>query len=101
MRLIYHPDAETELIEAAQYYERRVATLGVQFLDHADRAVSIIHVLPNAGESSRVTYEATSCLAFLTQFTIALFPTTFVFLLSNITADTLITGGIVSQIERD
>jgi len=46
MRLIYHPDAETELIEAAQYYERRVATLGVQFLDHADRAVSIIHDAP-------------------------------------------------------
>ena len=42
MRLIYHPDAETELIEAAQYYEHRVATLGVQFLDAADQAVSII-----------------------------------------------------------
>ena len=42
MRLIYHPDAESELIEAAQYYERRVAMLGVQFLDDADRAVSMI-----------------------------------------------------------
>ena len=42
MRLIYHPVAESELIEAAQYYERRVATLGVQFLDDADRAVSMI-----------------------------------------------------------
>jgi toxin ParE1/3/4 len=42
MRLTYHPDAESELIEAAQYYERRVATLGVQFLDDADRAVSMI-----------------------------------------------------------
>ena len=42
MRLTYHPDAEHELIAAAQYYERRVATLGVQFLDEADRAVSII-----------------------------------------------------------
>jgi len=42
MRLIYHSDAESELIEAAQYYERRVATLGVQFLDEADRAVSLI-----------------------------------------------------------
>jgi hypothetical protein len=29
MRLIHHPDAESELIEAAQYYEGRVATLGV------------------------------------------------------------------------
>ena len=42
MRLIYHPDAETELIEAARYYERRVATLGIQFLDDADRAVAVI-----------------------------------------------------------
>jgi len=42
MRLIYHPDAEAELIAAAQYYEGRVGTLGVQFLDDADRAVSII-----------------------------------------------------------
>lgn len=46
MTLIYHPDAETELIEAAQYYERRVATLGVQFLDDADRAVSMILKTP-------------------------------------------------------
>ena len=38
MRLIYHPDAEAELIEAAQFYERRVTTLGGQFLDAADRA---------------------------------------------------------------
>lgn len=42
MRLIYHPDAETELIEAAQYYEHRVALLGVRFLDDTDRAVSMI-----------------------------------------------------------
>ena len=42
MRLIYHLDAESELIEAARYYESRVATLGVQFLDEADRAVAMI-----------------------------------------------------------
>lgn len=42
MTLIYHPDAETELIEAAQYYERRVAKLGVKFLADADRAVLMI-----------------------------------------------------------
>jgi len=46
MRLIYHPDAEAELIEAAQYYERRVATLGIQFLNDADRAVSMILETP-------------------------------------------------------
>jgi len=42
MGLTYHPDAEIELIQAAQYYESRVATLGVQFLDEADRGVAVI-----------------------------------------------------------
>ena len=42
MRLIYHPDAEAELIEAAQFYERRVSTLGAQFLDAVDQAVRTI-----------------------------------------------------------
>jgi toxin ParE1/3/4 len=46
MRLIYHPDAETELIETARYYESCVATLGVQFLDEADRAVAMILEAP-------------------------------------------------------
>jgi toxin ParE1/3/4 len=46
MRLIYHPDAERELIEAARYYEGRVARLGVQFLEEADRAVAIILETP-------------------------------------------------------
>ena len=46
MRLIYHPDAESELVEAARYYESRVAMLGVQFLDEADRAVAMILETP-------------------------------------------------------
>jgi plasmid stabilization system protein ParE len=51
MRLIYHPEAETELAEAARFYERRVPTLGVQFLDAIDRALDVIHDAP---ERSRV-----------------------------------------------
>lgn len=42
MRLIYHPDVEAELIEAAQFYERRVSTLGAQFLDAVDQAIRVI-----------------------------------------------------------
>ncbi len=42
MRLIYHPEAEAELIQAAQFYERRVPELGIRFLDGADRALSVI-----------------------------------------------------------
>ena len=33
---------KSNLIQAAQYYENRVATLGVQFLDEADRGVAVI-----------------------------------------------------------
>jgi len=46
MRLIYHPDAEMELIEAAQFYERRVSALGSQFLDAADIAIGEIQNAP-------------------------------------------------------
>ena len=46
MPLIYHPDAEAELTEAAQFYERRVPTLGGQFLDAADRAIGVIQEAP-------------------------------------------------------
>ena len=35
MRLIYHPDAEAELIEAARFYEQRIHGLGA--LDSRDR----------------------------------------------------------------
>jgi toxin ParE1/3/4 len=47
MRLTYHPDAEAELIEAAEFYERRISTLGRQFLDAADRAVGLIQEAPD------------------------------------------------------
>ncbi|HEU5237059.1 MAG TPA: type II toxin-antitoxin system RelE/ParE family toxin [Pyrinomonadaceae bacterium] len=47
MRLIYHPHAERELINAAQYYESCLSTLGVQFLDEADLAVAKILEAPD------------------------------------------------------
>ena len=51
MHLIYHPDAEAELIEAAQFYERRLATLGSQFLDASEIAIGVIQ---NAIERWRI-----------------------------------------------
>lgn len=42
MRLIYHPDAEAELIEAARFYEQRIHGLGARFLDSGDRAIKAI-----------------------------------------------------------
>ena len=42
MRVIYHPAAEAELIESAQFYERRVPGLGKEFVEAIDRAVASI-----------------------------------------------------------
>lgn len=46
MRVTYHPHAEAELIEAAQYYESRVEGLGKSFLAESDQSVSFIHEAP-------------------------------------------------------
>jgi len=58
MRLIYHPHAERELIEAAQYYETRMPTLGVQFLDESDQAGRKIL---NAPERWRIIEQDVRC----------------------------------------
>lgn len=42
MRVTYHPDARTELREAAWYYEERSPGLGVRFLDAYDEAIAEI-----------------------------------------------------------
>lgn len=42
MPLTYHPEAEAELIGAAQFYEGRVPGLGAQFLDGVDDAIALI-----------------------------------------------------------
>lgn len=41
-RVVYHPAAETEVIESAQFYERCVPKLGTEFLDAVDQAVDAI-----------------------------------------------------------
>jgi hypothetical protein len=46
MRLIYHPDAEAELIESARFYEGRVPSLGGQFLDAVEFSVEAISDAP-------------------------------------------------------
>jgi plasmid stabilization system protein ParE len=47
MRVIYHPDAEAELIEAVQFYEGRVPGLGQRFLGEFEAAVAAIEEAPN------------------------------------------------------
>lgn len=46
MQVIYHPGAEAELVEAVRFYERRVATLGADFLSAAERAIQMIQNAP-------------------------------------------------------
>lgn len=46
MRLSYHPDAEAELLEAAQFYERRSAGLGQRFLAEFEAGVAAILEAP-------------------------------------------------------
>ena len=42
MTVIYHPEAEDEMILAARYYENQVNGLGVKFLDDLDVTVEDI-----------------------------------------------------------
>ena len=42
MRVIYHPDAGEEVIRAAEFYEKQVPSLGGQFLDAIEEAVTRI-----------------------------------------------------------
>jgi plasmid stabilization system protein ParE len=42
MRVIYHPAAETDLIESVRFYEQRVPGLGKEFIEAIDRAIAAI-----------------------------------------------------------
>lgn len=42
MRVIYHAEAEADLIEAAKFYSQRDRSLGIRFLDAVDQAVHSI-----------------------------------------------------------
>ena len=46
MRLVYHPHARAELVEAATYYESHVPGLGAQFHEEANRTASKILEAP-------------------------------------------------------
>lgn len=46
MRLIYHPEAEAEVVEAAEFYEGRSQSLGERFLREFDAAVAEVLASP-------------------------------------------------------
>lgn len=51
----FHPEADTEIIEAAQYYENRSAGLGFELLDEIERALGQI----STGRSGRASQNPT------------------------------------------
>jgi len=46
VQVIYHPDAEEEMLAAARYYERQAENLGFKFLDDLDKTVEDIVDFP-------------------------------------------------------
>ena len=51
MKLIgFHPDADVEITEAAQYYEERLAGLGSDLLGEVERALDQILANPEASQ---------------------------------------------------
>ncbi|MEW6096011.1 MAG: type II toxin-antitoxin system RelE/ParE family toxin [bacterium] len=52
--LDYHPEAINELIDAAQFYESRQATLGYRFLDAVDSALESIKKNPSMWQADKL-----------------------------------------------
>jgi toxin ParE1/3/4 len=46
MRIVFHPQARSELIEAAQYYEEKLQGLGLHFLVSVDEALENLQKSP-------------------------------------------------------
>lgn len=49
-KAVFHPEADTEVIEAAQYYETRSPGLGFSFLMEIEAAIDKIIMNPHACE---------------------------------------------------
>lgn len=47
-RTSFHEDADAEMVEAAQYYEKRAFGLGASFLDAVEEAVDKVSADPEA-----------------------------------------------------
>lgn len=64
MRVVYHPEAEAELVEAVQFYEDRVAGLGGRFLREIEAAILTILEAPDR----RQQVEGSICRYLLRRF---------------------------------
>ena len=50
MKVDFHPEAEHELNEYANFYESEIAGLGIRFVEEARRIASLIADHPNVGQ---------------------------------------------------
>jgi len=50
MRVEFHPEAETEFIESALFYESRVTGLGVHFIQEVEHATRLLQEHPELGQ---------------------------------------------------
>lgn len=48
---VFHPAAESELLEQALYYEQRSPGLGLRFLDQIQAAVELAVLMPGVGSA--------------------------------------------------
>ena len=53
MRVIFHPLAVQELIDAAVYYEEENQGLGLEYLSEVERAANLLIRYPNSGSVIR------------------------------------------------
>ena len=97
MRLIYHPDAEAELIKAAQFYERRIPQLALSFSRPHIMRWRPFSMHQTAGASSKLTCGATRCGVSHTSFTIGSYQSICAFLRLRTTVVILITGASVRR----
>ena len=50
MRVEFFPAAEQELMEATDYYESKLRSLGFEFIKELERVVAVLEELPSLGE---------------------------------------------------
>ena len=48
----FHPDADAELGDAAQFYESRMTGLGKSFAAEVERTIALVREFPEAGSSA-------------------------------------------------
>ena len=52
-KIVLHPGARTEMLDAAVYYDDCRAGLGIEFLDEVERVFSLIKTHPALGRAMR------------------------------------------------